>query len=218
MRLIEYLEHARKLENDIYMCDVTINNLENRITELENERKYKQQLRDSNIQPIKREILKPEIPKGQTKENAIGCLISILCSIFITFPIAVIIGASCLVDLLSLLSYDGDDTVSYKIASDIIMLILSICIALFPIIVRIATSISQKRDYNKRLKEYREECSGQYGPLVRSLHNQQAQHEEEAYDGTHIHIACCKRLVTPIERYIGTELRCRLAGHSMLYQ
>jgi len=41
MRLIEYLEHARKLENDIYLCDVTVNNLENKISGWKGKRKVR---------------------------------------------------------------------------------------------------------------------------------------------------------------------------------
>ena len=83
MKLIEYLEHARKLENDIYLCDNILNALNNKISVLEVEQKEKIKSIDNQDKPKKEPFYldKPKKPKIDEenefkgdKSTSIGCL------------------------------------------------------------------------------------------------------------------------------------------------
>ena len=82
MRLIEYLEHARKLENDIYLCDVTINNLENKISELEREREDRVQRLENYFPPEKSKVYK----RGNSEffESIISAVLIFLLSLLLS--------------------------------------------------------------------------------------------------------------------------------------
>jgi len=155
MRLIEYLEHARKLENDIYLCDVTINNLENRILELEREREQKINKVNIMMQDPPRlkstSISKPEQPKNNI---SCGCAV-VLCTV-IGLPLGLLF---LIYSVLGLVSVSlGTPATTGEIILLIVLGIISPFIVSYPLISVIRDKKSEQKDYENMLEKYEEEC------------------------------------------------------------
>ena len=66
----------------------------------------------------------------------------------------------------------------------------------------IVPELRKRHEVASHAEQYRDECGGNYPPLVTPLAHEESENEQEYCYGSHIHRACCERLRTPVKRKI----------------
>ncbi|MBQ9692505.1 MAG: hypothetical protein IJV70_05050 [Clostridia bacterium] len=153
MRLIEYLEHARKLENDIYLCDVTINNLENRIRNNEFERKCKLEKINQLPRPSKGEV-SVEVPTKPERKYFSGWDIPGFIVIWFLLWFLGIYAWGMIYGAIRLVMGVTDDIVTEELISTQNLSISILCVVAFITTLFVYRDKYGNKHYSKQLEAY----------------------------------------------------------------